>query len=230
MELILAGGASLGSPTRGFRNRRPQPVSLSRRRFDPQARAHCRIVLEIRHGPENAALSGYWEPVALATLVARLGGLGTARDGPRRLEGSGFQEPGASGFSAFRGGEPGASMRLSVDREPQLTVYSEPIFGVLGTESRGFRNRRARKAQNFQRLRDLSTALNPLTSFYNRVSLNAVAAETSPKTPPRGGFAPAGSLRRFAATPRALTRPPTRHPPIGVGLRPTSYSSSRWFL
>ena len=43
-----------------------------------------------------------------------------------------------------------------------------------------------------------------------------------PRTPPR-------ARRRFAATPRALTRPPTRHPPIGVGLRPTSYSWNRRF-
>jgi len=143
----------------------------------------------------------------------------TSRGGWRRARGfrnhppSGYWEPQGSG-----------------DREPRLTVYSEPPFVVTGTHARGFRNQRLRKAAKFQRLADLSTTLNALTSFYNRISSNAAAAKTTPTTPPLGGFAPAGSLRRFAATPRALTRPPTRHPPIGVGLTPDESFFSRWFL
>ena len=167
---------------------------------------------------------------------------------PYRLEGrvSGFQEPGRSGCGArdprgFRNRQaPGRRQTrarssrgllsgyweppLSGDQELRITGYSGPVFVVTGTDSRGFRNRAIENRLIFQALNQLSTALNALTSFSNRLSLNAAAAETSGKTPPLGGFAPAGSLRRFAATPRALTRPPTRHPPIGVGLRPTSYS------
>ena len=164
----------------------------------------------------------------------------------RDCAGSGFQEPcdaGPQGWSSrgFRNrtdpscGGPLRTFSQATgsgywephrtgDQEPRITGYSGPRFVVTGTNSRGFRNRRSENPLCFQSLGGLSTPLNALTSFYNRVSLNAAAAETTGKAPPLGGFAPAGSLRRYAATPRALTRPPTRHPPIGVGLRPTTFS------
>jgi hypothetical protein len=135
LELILAGGASPGSPIRGFRNRRPQPESLSRRRFDPQARVYCRIVSEIRHGPETAALSGYWEPVALSTLAARLGVLGTARDGPRRLR-LGVSATGSLGVlgTGFYG-------RRARRLHAPIGGSGTAAHGVFGTPFRGSRNR-----------------------------------------------------------------------------------------
>ena len=217
-----------GSSHSGFREPAPGSESNSRARFGAATRIQWRIGREIRHGPAPAHVSGFQEPGGWparqriigvlgtgrrAGAIGSLGVLGTAGLGVSGTTPSGYWEPQGSG-----------------DQEPRLTVYSEPPFVVTGTHARGFRNRRLRKAEKFPCLADLSTALNALTSFYNRISSNAAAAETTPKTPPLGGFAPAGSLRRFAATPRALTRPPTRHPPSGVGLTPDESFLSRWFL
>lgn len=186
-----------GSGHSGFQEPAPVPESNSRARFDAATRIRWRIGREIRHSPAAAGMSGFQEPGGWPARRRIVGVSGTVRRAGWLAAPSGFQEPRPSGY-----------------REPRLTVYSEPSFVVTGTHARGFRNRRLRKSEQIQRLADFSTALNALTSFYNRISSNPTAAENTPKTPPLGGFAPAGSLRRFAATPRALTRPPTRHPPI----------------
>lgn len=189
--------------------------SLSKDRFDPIRRVPWRISGQNGRSGVAEALSGFQEPGRGFQSPSPVGVLGTADRSLGAGQASGYQEPLPSGFW-----EP----LVSGYREPRLTVFSEPPFVVTGTDSRGFRNRPGQKPVKFQSLASLSTALNALTSLSNRISSNAAVAETKTKTPPLGGFAPAGSLRRFAATPRALTRPPTRHPPFGVGLRPTSYS------
>lgn len=225
---IRADSANPAPATRGFRNQPLELESHSRARFDAATRIQWRIGQEIRHCPAPAGVSGFQEPggrPARPTIIGVLGTAGRVRWPPAY---SGFQEPAGSGFR-----EPAHTGYLeplqSGDQELRLTVYSEPRFVVTGTDSRGFRNPPPEKAVKFQYLAGLSTALNALTSFYNRISSNAAVAETQAKTPPLGGFAPAGSLRRFAATPRALTRPPTRHPPSGVGLTPDKLFFSRWF-
>lgn len=133
----------------------------------------------------------------------------------RDRAGSGFQEPSDAGPQAWsargfrnrtdpsRGDPLRAFSQATVsgywepnrtgDQEPRITGYSGPRFVVTGTDSRGFRNRRPEIPLCFQSLGGLSTTLNALTSFYNRISLNAAAAKTPGKTPPLGGFAPAGS-------------------------------------
>lgn len=151
--------------------------------------------------PLERPSSGFQEPGSAGLERFKLGVLGTAWGRDRDCSPDSHGGPSVSGYW-----EPPAS----VEQEPRITGYSGPAFVVTGTDSRGFRNRTFEKRQSFQVLRRLSTALNALTSFSNRISLNAAEAETSGKTPPLGGFAPAGSLRRYAATPRALARPP--HP------------------
>ena len=226
---IRYDSASPARIARGIRNQPLGAESLSWRRFALRERIRCRIAQEIRHPRRHPSRSGFQEPIGGPPRRAGDGVLGTGLGVQRTSATSGYWEPQDSGFQ-----EPTDSGDWeplpSGDREPRLTVYSEPIFVVTGTPRRGFRNQPPLKSQENQGASEFSTALNALTSFPNRVSSNGAAAENRGKTPPLGGFAPAGSLRRFAATPRALTRPPTRHPPIGVGLRPTSYSSSRWFL
>lgn len=206
---------------RGFRN--PAPTLSRPIGADSGGRASpaCRITKKIRHFGVRGPLSGFQEPARSARGAQHPRGFRNRQAAGRR------QTPARSSRWLVSGyWEP----TLSGDQELRITGYSGPQFVVTGTDSRGFRNHSAEFLAIFQDLSKLSTALNALTSFSNRISFNAAAAETSGKTPPLGGFAPAGSLRRFAATPRALTRPPTRHPPSGVGLRPTSYSWNQGFL
>lgn len=158
-----------GSDHSGFQEPAPESESNSRARFGAATRIQWRIGREIRHGPAPVEVSGFQEPGGWPARRWIVGVLGTGRRAGWPLALSGFQEPQGSGFQEPRRSgywEP----QCSGDQEPRLTVYSEPPFVVTGTHARGFRNRRLRKTEKFQRLADLSTALNALTSFYNRIS------------------------------------------------------------
>ncbi len=206
---IRADSANPAPLTRGFRNRPLELESNSRARFDAATRIPWRIGSEIRHSPAPTGVSGFQEPEgppARPTIIGVLGTAGRVRWPPVY---SGFQEPRGSGFRepAHTGyWEP----LQSGDQELRLTVYSEPPFVVTGTDSRGFRNRQRRKALRFQYLAGLSTALNALTSFSNRISSNAAVAETQAKTAASWGLRPrrlASPLRGYAPGANAPSHP-----------------------
>lgn len=149
--------------------------------------------------------------------------------GPGHLCSSWFQEPAASWFQEPEGACP-PRPSLAWFQELRLTWFSEPDFVVSGTVRRGNRNRERRKKLSFQRVVGLSTALNCLTSLYNRVSFNGREAEELRESAASWGLRPrrlASPLRGYAP---GAARPPTRHPPKGVGLRPTSPSQVKRFL
>ena len=124
-----------------------------------------------------------------------------------------FQEPVVSWFrepQGHRAGEP----PLAWYQEPRSTWFSEPIFVVSGTLWRGNRNQRLQKYVHCQWVNWLSTALNCLTSLYNRVSFNGGEGENTKgkrrllgATPPPARFA-ASRLRpgRFAPSHPASPR------------------------
>lgn len=162
-----------------------------------------------------------WSPFGVSGTEKLRPGAAQTRGFRNRLASASTAGPDPLGRSRVSGyWEP----RASVDQEPRITGYSGPTFVVTGTDSRGFRNQALEKRQIFQVLKRLSTPLNALTSFSNRLSLNAAAAEATGKAPPLGGFAPAGSYGPSGLRPRFALPPGIPKQPK-PGLRPRALRS-----